>query len=244
MSNSKNLTETPNFEGSPSLRRLDLTGCTNLRLVDPSIGLLTKLVYLNLQGCAHLVNFGLGTERKLSSLKVLRLSGCELLKKTPDFTGLSNLKYLDLEQCTSLLTVHESIGTLSTLEFLSLRGCTNLVEIPNNVNIMTSLQTLDLSGCTQLKNLPLGQRVMSSSYPKALDLGFCKLKEIHDAIEELRCLERLNLERSYFSYVPDTIERLRLAYLNLARLPELPFGLHQGEGILKRYPRVVIIGRD
>ena len=143
--------ETPNFEWCPSLKRLDLTGCTNLLQVHPSIGLLKQLAYLSLRDCSSLVGLNLGNECKLSSLRVLHLSGCTKLKNTPDFTGLLNLEYLDLEQCTSLAMVHESIGALAKLRFLSLRGCKNLVMRPNNISFMTSLETLDLRGCSKLQ---------------------------------------------------------------------------------------------
>jgi len=59
----------------------------------------------------------------MSSLRVLHLSGCTKLERTPDFTRATRLYYLDMDDCTSLSTIHESIGVLSGLIFLSLRGC-------------------------------------------------------------------------------------------------------------------------
>ncbi|MED6170774.1 hypothetical protein PIB30_034351 [Stylosanthes scabra] len=232
LSHSKDLIETPSFEWNPNLKRLDFTGCTNLTHVHPSIGILKQLAYLSLQNCSSLLSLNLGDDCNLSSLRVLRLSGCTNLKKSPDFTGLSNLEYLDLENCTSLPTVHESVGSLAMLKFLSLRGCI-IIYMPTEVNNMVSLQTLDLSRCLRLR-YPLGQISMSSSYLESLiclDLGTCHfIENIPDSIGELSCLERLNLEESQCSHLPDTIKQLsRLAYLNLAdclyleRLPELPF---------------------
>ncbi|MED6170780.1 hypothetical protein PIB30_034356 [Stylosanthes scabra] len=240
LSNSMDLEETPNFEGSLNLKRLDFTGCKKLSLVNPSIGLLTKLVYLSLSGCINLtsLNFGYNNDCKLSSLRVLRLSCCTKLASTPDFRGLSSLKYLDLEESTHLLSLHESISALPSLEFLSLRGCKSLVEIPSSINNMASLQILDVKGCINVKNLPGGQRVISS----------------FNAIEELRCLEGLNLQRSFFSYVHNihtSDDRLsQLEYLNLKHdsgfktpLDQLSSfdELYQWEDILKLYPHRVII---
>ncbi|XLR41503.1 hypothetical protein S83_026163, partial [Arachis hypogaea] len=103
LSNSKKLIETPNFEWCTSLKRLDLSGCTKLQHVHPSIGLLARLVYLNLRNCSSLVTLNFGSDEcKLSSLIVLHLSGCTKLETTPDFSRILNLEYLDLEQCTSL----------------------------------------------------------------------------------------------------------------------------------------------
>ena len=91
LSNCKYLTETPIFNCTPNLERLDFTGCTNLVKVHPSIGHLTKLVFLSLQNCSSLVNLDFGSVSNLSSLRVLRLSGCTKLEKTPNFMGASNL---------------------------------------------------------------------------------------------------------------------------------------------------------
>ncbi|KAI5399596.1 hypothetical protein KIW84_064795 [Lathyrus oleraceus] len=240
LSNSKCLVETPNFAGSRRLERLDLTGCISLFYVHPSIGLLDKLVFLSLEGCSSLVRLVLDgdTAFNLYSLKVLHLSGCTKLEMTPVFTEVSNLEYLDIDQCTSLVTIDQSIGDLTRLKFLSLRDCTNLVSMPKSISsIIPSLGTLDLCGCLKLKNLPLEGNIslpteiidhfddviMSLIF---LDLSFCTLSTVPDAIAELRYLERLNLEGNSFESLPSSMGRLsRLAYLNLAhcsRLQSLP----------------------
>ena len=224
LSNSKFLTETPEFSWTPILERLDFTGCTNLIQVHPSIGHLTELVFLSLQNCSSLVNLDFGSESTLSSLRVLRLSGCTKLEKTPDFTGASNLEYLDMDGCTSLSTVHESIGAIAKLRFLSLRDCIILAGIPNSINTITSLVTLDLRGCLKLTTLPLGQNLSSSHMESLifLDVSFCNLYHLPYAIGELRCLERLSLQGNKFYILPDTFLNLgRLSYLNLAHCHQL-----------------------
>ncbi|KAK2424031.1 disease resistance protein RUN1 [Trifolium repens] len=254
LSNSKYLVETPNFAGSRRLEQLDFTGCVNLSYVHPSIGLLEKLAFLSLEGCSSLVRLVLDGDitSNLYSLKVLHLSGCSKLETIPNFTGVSNLEYLDIDQCASLSKIDHSIGDLKQLKFLSLRHCTNLVSIPKIVNSMPSIVTIDLCGCLKLENLPLlANTPMSqenidiitisenfdisiSSYDMNflifLDLSFCNLSTVPDAIRYLRCLERLNLEGNNFVSLPSSMSRLfSLAYLNLAHcsrlqsLPELGF---------------------
>ncbi|MED6152171.1 hypothetical protein PIB30_089324 [Stylosanthes scabra] len=254
LSYSKDLIETPNFGWNPNLKRLDFTGCTNLTHVHPSIGLLKQLAYLSLQNCSSLLTLNLGDDCNLSSLRVLSFSGCTKLEKSPDFTGLSNLEYLDFENCVNLSKVHESIGALAMLTFLSLRGCGSIVGMPNEVNNMISLQILDLSSCGLMRN-PLGQISMSSCYLEALislDLSSggsgSFIEEIPNSIGELCCLERLNLQGTHCSRVPDTIKKLsRLAYLNLSkcsnleRLPELPFDRASSGG---RYFQTVSASRN
>ncbi|MED6173527.1 hypothetical protein PIB30_060289 [Stylosanthes scabra] len=251
LSNSKDLMKTPNFEWIPNLNWLDLSGCTNLSQVHSSIGILTQLAYLNLRNCSNLVSIDLNPEYNLCSLRVLNLSGCTKLENTTDFTGLSNLEYLDLEKCTSLSEVPESIGALVMLKFFSLRGCINLVQLPASVNNLTCLQNLDLHDCFKLMNLPLRQITISSPnlrYLIFLDLGSCKINVIPDAIGDLKCLERLNLQGSRIQSLPETIKSLScLAYLNLSdchelvELHDLPFESSSSGG---RYFKKVSASRN
>ncbi|KAK2361146.1 disease resistance protein RUN1 [Trifolium repens] len=229
LSNSKNLKMTPCFKGMQNLERLDLSGCISLWLVHSSIGLLTELQFLSLQNCSNLACFDFGSESKLRSLKVMCLSGCTKLENTLDFSGLLNLEYLDMDQCTSLYTIHNSIGNLTKLRFLSLRGCTNLVKIPDSFNSMTFLMTLDLCGCSKFMNFSLGSTFSSQNQQPLifLDLSFCNISKVPDAIGELRGLERLNLQGNSFTELPFTIHRLSgLSYLNVShchRLQILPW---------------------
>jgi len=225
LSNSKYLTETPDFTGVPNLERLDLSGCTDLSFVHPSIGLLQQLAFLSLRNCTNLISFKLGNGFNLSSLRVLHFSGCTKLENTPDFTGTTILEYLDFDGCTSLSSVHESIGVLAKLTFLSLRDCTSLASIPSNNNIMKSLQTLDFSGCFQLTDLSLRFFIsLSMTSLILLDIGFCNLLEVPNAIGDLLCLERLNLQGNNFVAIPPSISRLKsLAYLNVSHCHTLQY---------------------
>jgi Leucine-rich repeat (LRR) protein len=216
LSNSKNLKMTPCFDGILNLERLDLTGCINLLQVHPSIGLLSELVFLSLQKCSSLVHLDFGSPLRLWSLRVLRLSGCTKLKSTPDFTGALNLEYLDVDQCRSLSTFH---GSLAKLRVLSLRDCTKLVRLSDSLDKMTSLITLDLYGCMKYQYLPVNSAMGSLIF---LDLSFCNISIVPDAIGELRGLERLNLQGNNFIRLPSTIQRLySLAYLNLSHCHKL-----------------------
>jgi len=223
LSNSKYLIETPDFSRIINLERLDLSGCTSLSHVHSSIGLLKKLAFLNLRNCSNLVIIDFGLVGNMSSLRVLHLSGCTKLESTPDFTRATHLEYLDMDECTSLSTIHESIGVLSGLTFLSLRGCIKLVSIPNDINSLVSLQTLDLCGSLNLTDL-LPRQVSSSDLISLilLDLSFCNLQEVPDAIGELSFLERLNLQGNNITSIPNSFRGPScLAYLNLSNCHEL-----------------------
>ncbi|KAL4293198.1 hypothetical protein HN51_043672 [Arachis hypogaea] len=95
LSNSRNLTTTPNFVRCQGLVRLDLSGCTNLTEVHDSIQLLSKLDYLSLRNCSSLPIPDFGINCQLVSLRTLLLSGCNFRHRRPDLTRLSKLSYID-----------------------------------------------------------------------------------------------------------------------------------------------------
>ena len=222
LSGCTNLESTPDFTGLLNLEYLDLECCSSLSEVHESIGALESLKFLSFRNCRNLVRLDLGNKCRLCCLRVLHLSGCTNLESTPDFTGLLNLEYLDLECCSSLSEVHESIGALESLKFLSLKHCTNLGKICSSFNRMRSLITLDLCGCVKLC-LSLGEMVSCRLQSLIfLDLGFCNLSKVPEAIENLSCLERLNLEGNNIVSLPFAISRLSsLAYLNLSHCKKL-----------------------
>ncbi|KAG6679503.1 hypothetical protein I3842_14G134700 [Carya illinoinensis] len=88
----------------------------------------------------------------LHNLKLLDLSDSEKLIETPNLTGASNLKKIDLARCRSLCEVHPSIGVLKRLKHLSLNRCKCLRRLPDKF-CLESLEILDLSGCTGLVNI-------------------------------------------------------------------------------------------
>jgi hypothetical protein len=84
---------------------------------------------------------------------------------------------------------------------------------------MTSLITLDLYSCTKHQYMPVNSAMGSLIF---LDLSFCNISIVPDAIGELRGLERLNLQGNNFIRLPSTIQRLySLAYLNLSHCHKL-----------------------
>ncbi|XP_057423687.1 disease resistance protein RPP2B-like [Lotus japonicus] len=204
LSNSKSLIKTPDFREIPNLERLDLEGCVKLVQIHPSIGILKKLIFLNLQNCKNLVSipnsiFG------ICSLKDLNLCGCSKLLKLLDKTkDGDHLKRLEIKE--------------RTIQRLSTSSIYKILKFPFH-----SRRHGDAFGLLQLPDyacLPCLQY---------LDLSFCNLLEIPDAIGLLHSLERLNLGGNSFVKLPSSIKELsKLVVLNLdyckqlKYLPELP----------------------
>ncbi|XP_016509073.1 TMV resistance protein N [Nicotiana tabacum] len=90
--------------------------------------------------------------KHLPSLRRIDLSGSRRLMRTPDFTGMPNLEYLNLFCCDNLEEVHHSLGCCNKLIRLVLFHCRRLKRFPC-VN-MESLEYLDLIYCSSLEKFP------------------------------------------------------------------------------------------
>ncbi|XP_065854303.1 disease resistance protein RUN1-like isoform X2 [Euphorbia lathyris] len=124
------------------------------------------LVELHME-CSNMVQLWKGI-KPLQMLKVIDLSYSVNLIKTMDFKEVPNLEKLNLEGCSKLFEVHQSIGILKGLFSLNLKDCKNLSSLPNSICDLKSLKFLDLYGCSNLEKLP-------------------------DRLGEMTCLEKLNV---------------------------------------------------
>lgn len=70
----------------------------------------------------------------LHKLKFLNLSHSQKLVSCPDFTGVPNLEKLVLEDCSSIIEIHPSVGYLKNFVLLNLKNCRNLKSFPNNIS--------------------------------------------------------------------------------------------------------------
>ncbi|CAJ2637836.1 unnamed protein product [Trifolium pratense] len=175
--------------------------------------------------------------KKLPTLRILDLSYSENLTKMPDFREFPNLKRLNLEGCVKLVQIDSSIGLLRELVFLNLKNCESLMCIPNEISGLTSLNYLNLCGCSKAFNNPKAREDFSScmlpSLPSfsclgELDISFCNLSQIPDALGSITWLGRLNLRGNKFITLPSLKKLSKLEYLTLEHckqltsLPELP----------------------
>ena len=205
---SENLIKLPDFSEAPNLERLNLKGCVKLVQVDPSIGLLKNFAFLSLKNCKNLVSlpnsiFG------LSSLEHLNLSGCSKLFKNQLLEKPrhgEHLKKLDTSQSSIQCQLTSPIYKVLALPF----------------HFFHSGRQADKVGLL-LPSLPCFPCFIF------LDLSFCNLLQIPDAIGRLHCLKWLNLGGNNFVALPCSIKELsKLRWLNLEHckhlkyLPELP----------------------
>ena len=188
LSNCQYLTKTPNFNTTPNLERLILSGCKNLSEIHPSIGVLKKLVLLNLKGCESLKV--LLKEMSLESLKTLILSGCLKLNKFPEIVGkMEELTELYLDG-TAIVELPVSIKHLNGLTLLNLEGCKNLLNLPDIICSWTGLAALNLSGCSRLDHLP--EDLGSLECLQELDASETAIRKLPSSISLLKNLKHLS----------------------------------------------------
>ncbi|XP_059649565.1 disease resistance protein RPV1-like [Cornus florida] len=177
----------------------------------------------------------------LCKLKYLNLGHSYLLAKTPDFTGLSSLEILLLNDCTKLVEVHQSVGCLKNLVVLDLKNCHNLQKLPLTIFMLKPLLYFNISGCFKLEwpaffqGSPAKSRLWSlqgRSNIRKLYMEDCNITYVPNEIGSLVSLQFLNLSRNKFSNLPTTItslSQLKALYLNqctqLQSLPALPSNL-------------------
>ncbi|KAG6679405.1 hypothetical protein I3842_14G130100 [Carya illinoinensis] len=111
LNHSKNLIETPESSGAPNLEIIDLTGCTSLCKVHPSIKVPKQQQKIIMVGTG-IKPLWKGTLVVLDNLKELYLNQSKNLIETPDLSRAPNLEKIDFSWCTNLCEVHPSIKEL------------------------------------------------------------------------------------------------------------------------------------
>ncbi|CAN6916184.1 unnamed protein product [Brassica oleracea] len=127
--------------------------------------------------------------KSLQSLWMMDLSGCESLVEIPDLSMATQLEFLKLKNCKSLVMLPSSIRNLNRLVSLNMDGCTMLEVLPTDVNLR-NLQEHDLSGCSKLRNFP--QISTNIEYLYLDDTG---IEEIPSWIEKMSHLRKLRMSR-------------------------------------------------
>ncbi|KAH9782153.1 ADP-ribosyl cyclase/cyclic ADP-ribose hydrolase [Citrus sinensis] len=176
--------------------------------------------------------------KPLNMLKFIKLSHSENLIKTPDFTEVPNLEEFDLEGCTRLREIHQSLLRHNKLILLNLKGCTSLTTLPGSPSsaswfLRFPINLMRWSSDPVALSLPSSLSGLCSL--TKLDISYCDLGEgaIPSSIGDLCSLEELHLSGNSFVSLPASIYRLSsLLYIiledckMLQNLPRLPASIH------------------
>ncbi|KAF8019158.1 hypothetical protein BT93_H3904 [Corymbia citriodora subsp. variegata] len=153
------------------------------------------------------------------NLKVLNLTGCKNLCRTPDISAHENLEQLILEGCTGLVQVDRSIGELKHLVLLNLKYCEKLQALPDEMEELEALTELLVDG-TSITNIPEWKRMEKLETLSANwcgDLSKCNLAGCSTS------LLYLDLSRTGISELPfikfGSLVELHLSGSNIRELP-------------------------
>ncbi|KAK9290575.1 hypothetical protein L1049_008745 [Liquidambar formosana] len=135
-----------------SLRRLFIYNCPSLTSLPSGMKHLIALESLQIVNCQEL-NLLEGEDLEgLRSLQSLLIEGLPKLVALP--RGLqqsaATLRYLDIENCSSLTTLTESLQNLTSLLKLFIWGCPNLLSLPEGMQRLTALRELRIRRCPYL----------------------------------------------------------------------------------------------
>ncbi|KAL7250725.1 hypothetical protein ACSBR1_012694 [Camellia fascicularis] len=209
----------PDFTTFPNLERLILEGCTCLVNLDPSIGILRRLICLNLKDCKILKS--LPSDIQLETIEVLNVSGCSKVENiSVNFGYMKCLSELDLDGI-GVSELPPSIGHLANLVLLSLSNSKKLRSIPDNICQLKALSSLNVSGCSKVDKLP--QYMGALDCLKDLHLDQTAIRQLPSSIGLLKKLKTLSLEgckgiASYswsYSFLPSILQRRRESYTTL-----------------------------
>ncbi|CAN6446010.1 unnamed protein product [Victoria cruziana] len=176
LSNCENLQATPDFSCTPNLEKLFLDNCSKLSDIHESVCHLESLTTWSMRNCESVKK--LPEEHRcsisnLSKLEELNLQGCEKIGSLPRLP--SSLKVLVLKGCKMLKAVH-GFDNLEFIEQLYMDGCRRI-----NCNLMTRLfqnktftylEELSISGSTttpESEKFLLAVPLCSPSSPLLLD---------------------------------------------------------------------------
>ncbi|XP_031398704.1 leucine-rich repeat protein soc-2 homolog isoform X1 [Punica granatum] len=159
-----------------------------------------------------------------SNLKVLDLTSCQKLTRTPDFSKLNALERLILEDCRRLSKIGRSIVKLVRLKHLNVKGCDSLEGLPKELDSLDALEEIFMRGCGGSFTLPKSIGTLKSL--AILEVSRVKIIELPPSITRLANLKRLSLSRcSRVKKLPVSLGELKsLVELNLSstKITELP----------------------
>ena len=163
-------------------------------------------------------------------LKFIELKGSLKFFETPNFTKISILEKLVLEDCINLHEIHPSIGVHKKLTLLNQKGCKNLKSLPRKFEI-ESLEILILSNCLKIKTIPEFGKNMGRVTKLYLD-GIA-ITKLPTSVGNLSGLDSLNVrDCKNLMSLPSTFFNMTwLKDLNLSDCSKLGENLGRGESV-------------
>ncbi|XP_059667698.1 disease resistance protein L6-like [Cornus florida] len=185
---------------------------------------LKNLVILDLS-CSRITNDWKAWSQIMMSrkLKILDLSYCNCLTRTPDFSTFGSLERLILKGCGSMIHIDPSIGNLIHLRVLDISGSA-ITKFPDAIGNLKELEIINASSCSLQGKIPSSIGRLSSL--KILNLMLTKISHLPVSICGLCDLQTLDLygcrELQSLPQLPHSLTSLRVTCKQMEAFPSLP----------------------
>ncbi|KAF8029249.1 hypothetical protein BT93_E1807 [Corymbia citriodora subsp. variegata] len=170
-----------------------------------------KLVGLDMRNCT--IQIVPSQFKDFQNLKYINFNQCESLVRMPDLSCTPNLEELNLQSCKNLIEAHESIAYLEKLQVLNFCECSELSVFPNELK-SKSLRTLNFEKCSKFERFP-------------------------DILNKLEALKELHLEGTSIKGLPASIENLvslkRMYLWDCKNLMSLPSSIYKLQNLKALY---------
>ncbi|XP_076932698.1 TMV resistance protein N-like isoform X2 [Bidens hawaiensis] len=144
---------------------------------------------------------------KLLNLRSINLSFSKDLSDIPNLTSTPNLVKLNLEGCTSLTSLHESVLLHKRLRYLNLKGCACLQSLGRSSMEMEALEALLLSGCSEIEYIPeFGKNMKRLEH---LYVDGTRIKKLPENLGEMCDLRKIDASRTIIEELPSSMYRLK-----------------------------------
>ncbi|KAG5574496.1 hypothetical protein H5410_054630 [Solanum commersonii] len=222
LSGCENLRGTPDFTDMPNLEHLGLEECSNLTTVHHSLKDSKKLMKLNLRDCKRLATFECVSG---VSLEYLDIQGCSSLEKFPRIKEKGKPEKMIRVQCSGLSELPSAmIQHQSSVTELDLSGMKNLAKLSCSIGKLKHLVMLNVSNCSKLSSLP--EKIGDLENLEILDAKYTLISKPPSSIVRLNKLKSLTFEKDKSEYGVNfvfppvseglrSLEKLDLSYCNL-----------------------------
>ncbi|XP_030440280.2 disease resistance protein RPV1-like [Syzygium oleosum] len=195
----------------------------------------SNLVVLNLSNSFITEDWAGWSQIKVAKkLKVLDLTNCNNMTRTPIFSNHLSLERLIVKNCRRLIEVDGSLEKLNSLIYFNVDGCTSLTELCEGIGRLEKLEYLYLGNCRKLRKLPESFARVASLVE--LDLSYTAITRLPVSIGNQKRLSVLKLHSTQIDELPSSIGDLReLKSLSLSRtkIKKLPISIGNLESLLE-----------
>ncbi|CAJ1931051.1 unnamed protein product [Sphenostylis stenocarpa] len=175
-----------------SIETLEIRECSQLVSLPEGFKSLSSLQRLTIERCAELdLDIARSEWEGLKHLRFLTIKEIPKLKSLP--WDVTSLEELELNECTALTSLPESIGNLTSLKKIVICNCRKLKSLPKGIEKLKLLDSLIITDCPLLR--PRSPPETGDDWPQIRHVSDILLKQSSQDLTELWSYGRTGLEK-------------------------------------------------